>query len=503
LHDRSLSALPQIVAAAAVLGIAVSIVVRLAGQGAAPLTLLSRDARRSLPVTAVGNQEFVALEDLAALFQLSVREEAGAITVAYRTSTIVLTPDQSLASVSGRLISLPTAPTRVGGRWHVPLDFINRALAPVYSMRLDFRRASRLLVIGDIRVPSLTVRFEPLGNAVRVTIDATPPATSTITQEATRLTIRFDADALDLVALPTLPPQGLVQGIRRADPVSLALDLGPRHGGFRSVSQTTGNSARLLIDLAAAATETATPPTPSPPPPADLPQFGQPVSAIRTIAIDPGHGGEDQGTVGTSGLTEKNLTLAVARRLRSVIEGRLGVRVLLTRDEDRRVPVEERTAVANNNKADLFISLHANASMRPEASGAGIYGAAFDEAARASTTRALERVQVFGGGLRDIELVPWELAQIRHADYSLEFARVLEEQFRGRVPMAPRPVERAPFRVLESANMPAVLVEMGYLTNPAQESQLADTAFQAAFVQALYDAVIRFRDYLTAQAGDR
>ncbi len=506
MNDRSFSAFSQIVSAAAVLGIAAIIVVRLAGQGAAPVILLAREGRRALPVTSINNQEFVALDDLAAAFQLAVREESGAITVTYRASTIVLTPEQALASVSGRLISLPAPPTRAGGRWLVPLDFISRALAPVYDTRLDFRRASRLLVIGDLRVPILAVRYEALINAARVTIDATPPAASSITQDDGRLTIKFDADALD-VALPAVQPQGLVQAIRSVDAVTLALDLGPRYGGFRSSSQTTGNTTRLVIDFAGPATDTAAPslppPLPPPLPPADLPLFGQPVSAIRTIAIDPGHGGEDQGTAGAGGLTEKELTLAVARRLKAVIEGRLGVRVLLTRDEDRRVPLDERTAVANNNKADLFISLHANASMRPAASGASIYVAAFDESARASARRAPERVTVFGGGLRDIELVLWDLAQIRHVDHSIEFARILEQEFGDRVPLGPRPLERAPFRVLESANMPAVMVEMGYLTNAAQEKQLADPNFQNAFAQAVYDAVLKFRDYLTAQGGER
>ncbi len=154
MNNRSFSAFSQIVSAATVLGIAAIIVVRLAGQGAAPVILLAREGRRALPVTSINNQEFVALDDLAAAFQLAVREESGAITVTYRASTIVLTPDQALASVSGRLISLPAPPTRAGGRWLVPLDFISRALAPVYDTRLDFRRASRLLVIGDLRVPS-------------------------------------------------------------------------------------------------------------------------------------------------------------------------------------------------------------------------------------------------------------------------------------------------------------------------------------------------------------
>ena len=101
-------------------------------------------------------------------------------------------------------------------------------------------------------------------------------------------------------------------------------------------------------------------------------------------------------------------------------------------------------------------------------------------------------------GQRDIELVPWDLAQTRHVDQSTAFANVLREQLGNRVPLAPRAVDSAALRVLESANMPAVLIELGYLTNGDQEKLLAGDGFQTNFVQALYDAVVRFRDALAA-----
>src|SRR4029078_7020194 len=109
---------------------------------AAPtLTLLARDGRRSLALTLVADQEFIALDDLASTFQLAVREEAqGAITVSYNGRTIVLTAEQTLASVAGRLISLPAAPTRSGRRWLVPVEFISRALSLIYDTHLDFRK---------------------------------------------------------------------------------------------------------------------------------------------------------------------------------------------------------------------------------------------------------------------------------------------------------------------------------------------------------------------------
>jgi N-acetylmuramoyl-L-alanine amidase len=517
----SLSRLTVRIFAAAAVGSTLLVVHRLAGQTApppAPLTLLSRDGRRAIQVSLVGDQEFVALDDLAAVFQLAVREETlGAITVSYKTKTIVLTPDQALASVSGRLISLPAAPARSGRRWLVPVEFISRALAPIYDARLDLRKPSHLLIAGDLRVPRVTMRYDPAGASARLTIDIAPRATTTVSQENDRLSIKFDADALD-VAMPQIQPQGLVQAVRLADAVTLAIDLGPRFASFRASTQSLDSSARLVVDFTATQSDVVLPPAttvPAPPPPTPAPDLGalspdlnglnQAASAIRTVAIDPGHGGDDQGAVGPGGTREKDLTLAAARRLKAAIEARLGIRVLLTREDDRNVPLDDRTAVANNNKADAFISLHASGSPRSGNAGASILFAAFDkeEADAARAAQALGsasggRLPTFAGGSRDIELVLWDLAQTRYVEQSGELARILQEHLRDRVPLAPRAVDQAPLRVLESANMPAVLIEIGYLSNPNQEKQLISNEFQSAFVQSVVDAVVKFRDALDA-----
>ena len=107
----------------------------------------------------------------------------------------------------------------------------------------------------------------------------------------------------------------------------------------------------------------------------------------------------------------------------------------------------------------------------------------------------------FGGDSRDIEFVPWDLAQTATSATRTDLATLLEEQFHDHVPLAKRPVESAPLDVLESANMPAVLIEMGYLTNPEQEKQMAGAEFQNTFVQAVLDAVIKFRDPLDERRG--
>jgi N-acetylmuramoyl-L-alanine amidase len=214
--------------------------------------------------------------------------------------------------------------------------------------------------------------------------------------------------------------------------------------------------------------------------------------------IDPGHGGDDIGVKGGSTI-EKTVTLEVARRVKTLIEARLGLRVVLTREEDRAVPLDERASLANNNKADLFVSLHGNASFVPSLSGAEVFYLAVDEevdAVRRAAQADSVALPVLGGGTRTIDVVRWDMAQARHLESSAVLARLLEEELRTRVPMGPRPVQRAPLRVLVAANMPAVLLEMAYLTNAQQAQQAASAEFQTAVAQALYEMVLRFRAHL-------
>jgi N-acetylmuramoyl-L-alanine amidase len=445
----------------------------------------------------VGNQEMVALDDLAGAFQLNVRDDGGAITVAYKGRTIVLTPDQTIASVAGRLISLPAPPVRAGSRWFVPLDFVSRALAPIYDLRLDLRRSSHLLVAGDLRVPRVTIRHEPLAASARLTIDTVPSTTPAVTEQGNqRLLVRFDVDALD-VTIPVFQPTGFIQAVRILDATTLAIDLGQRFASYRATSTPLDNGTRLVVEVVGAQTE-VTPPQSAPiePPPA---AFGPP--GVRTIAIDAGHGGADAGARGPGGAAEKDVTLAIARRLRSAIETRLGLRVVMTRDEDRAVPLSDRTALANNNKADVFVTLHANGSFRPERSGATVGVAGFDQASMDREGVAPQRLPVAGGGTRDIEMLPWNLAQIQFRDKSERLAQILWTALSGRVSLAPNPIEHAPFRILESANMPAVLLEVGYMTNADEEKALTNGEAQNTIAQAVADAITRYRE-LTAPTAD-
>jgi N-acetylmuramoyl-L-alanine amidase len=495
---------------------------------AAPYAVLSADGRRTVAAAMVGDQEMLRLDDLAPMLQLTVREDraAKALTVSRGTSVVVLSLDQGLASISGKIVSLSAAPVRDGARWLVPPDAVSRALAPIAGVRTDVRRASRLIVLGDLRVPRITVQQEPGGPPTRVAIEITPRAAYTIVQEPRRLLVRFDADGLDLG--PINAGGGLVESVTATDPVTLAVALARDFGTFRAGTVPVDTaSSRLVIDLTAAgapapsalAKAQAAPPAqaaqPQPagaakPEMAAAPPAGLPVApppGVRTIVIDPGHGGDEHGTRGSTGVMEKDLVLDVARRLRNLLDSRLGLRVLLTRDDDRLVPHDERASIANNNKADLFISLHANSSPNRSARGAEVFYLSLDgfgaEARKLVESPEPKPVPVLGGGSRDIDLILWDMAQARHLSESAAFAMFVEEELRRRVEMGPNPVQQAPFRVLVAANMPAVLVEMGFLSNPEQEARLVSDEFKNRVVQSIFDAVVRYRGRLESQAAGR
>ena len=198
---------------------------------------------------------------------------------------------------------------------------------------------------------------------------------------------------------------------------------------------------------------------------------------------------------GAGGTLEKQVTLDVARRLKTVLESRMGVRVVLTRDDDRVVSPDERTATANNAKGDLFVSLHMSASPSAAMTGAAVYFMRLDregEETRREAGAQSSALPVLGGGTRVIETIRWDLAQARHVDDSGRLANLLAAALEGHVPMTPQPVQAAPLRVLAGLNMPAVLFEMGYLTNAEQEKRATAEDGRTVLVQAIYDAVNRF-----------
>jgi N-acetylmuramoyl-L-alanine amidase len=250
----------------------------------------------------------------------------------------------------------------------------------------------------------------------------------------------------------------------------------------------------------AAAAGTAPLQTPAPPPP-PTEEERERVDRLVIVALDAGHGGEDPGAIGPSGLREKDVVLAIARQLRRRLDAVPGMRVMMTRDGDYFVPLHERVRKARRVQADLFVSIHADAFHRPEARGASVYalstGAASSSAARWMASRENAADQVGGvnlGSVNDAQVLRAMLdmsttAQIK--DSLTVGSEVLQRIGRvGR--LHKRRVEQAGFAVLRAPDIPSILVETAFISNPEEETKLRDPAYQRQIVDALADGIRRY-----------
>jgi len=214
----------------------------------------------------------------------------------------------------------------------------------------------------------------------------------------------------------------------------------------------------------------------------------------RPIVVDPGHGGDDIGAQSSNGLTEKELTLAVARRLARVLEGR-GYAVRLTRDSDQSRALLDRTALANRLEAPVFVSLHANASTFSSVSGAETYYMSLDRAtdeAAAATADLENRPATASDDRSPLDLILWDLAQAEVLNESADLALAVQGRLNARLGLRDRGVKQAPFVVLTGATMPAILVEIGFLSNPEEEQKLDRPDHQQALAEAIADGVLDF-----------
>ena len=243
------------------------------------------------------------------------------------------------------------------------------------------------------------------------------------------------------------------------------------------------------------------PPQPPPPPAPPTASERQRVDRLIIVALDPGHGGEDPGAIGPTGLREKDVVLAVALALRARLNALPGMRVMMTRDADYFVALNERVRKARRVQADLFVSIHADAFFRPEARGASVFAlstrGASSTAARWMAQRENAADQVGGVNIaqvRDRQVLSAMLdmsttAQIKD---SLKLGQeVLTRMARvGRL-HKPR-VEQAGFAVLKAPDIPSILVETAFISNPEEETQLRDPVYRAELVEALAQGIQRY-----------
>jgi N-acetylmuramoyl-L-alanine amidase len=223
------------------------------------------------------------------------------------------------------------------------------------------------------------------------------------------------------------------------------------------------------------------------------------------IVIDAGHGGHDPGTIGRAGLQEKDLVLDVALRLERLVREQAGAEVVMTRSSDVFIPLEERTAIANTKKADLFLSIHANSSPNPRARGIETYFLSFAKNEHAEEVAARENA-ISQATLKDLQNLVKAIVVNSKIDESREFATEIQEALVGSLQardssLPDRGVHTAPFYVLIGANMPSILAEIAFVSHPGEEKLLKTADYREAIARSLFHGVARYLEALNRTAA--
>ncbi len=504
-----------------------------------------------------GDSSYFLLTDVARLAGAQPRRGAGRdrMSLINRRAVIQLTRDARRITVDGRALSL-SAPVRVSqGTWRVPGDLLVRALPALVGAGIRIapsetivarpavtepaKPAARPAVAGP---PAATVvpAVAPPRSAAPPPVGAAappPPETDSPGREApaapprtaarptlrstgrvelrvrsyptyTRIVLEADipleprlveTEGGLTVSFPEVSPRGWAGTRMLRDGLVATAELGEARGaaalvvaferppGARKVFRLE-DPPRVVLDFQRQGSRP--PPAPEGPGPEPL----------QTLVIDPGHGGHDVGAVGPTGLQEKELALDIARRLAALLQEELGVRVVLTRGRDQFIGLRERTTLANRERADLFVSIHVNAAPVAAATGTETYflsNEATDGAARRAAEYENRLIGVDAGprsGQPEVlRSILWDLAQSDFQQESSRVAEALQNHLDRALRRPSRGVKQAPFYVLGGAAMPAVLVEIGFISNPQEEQRLRDDGYRDRIARALAAGIAAYK----------
>jgi N-acetylmuramoyl-L-alanine amidase len=429
-----------------------------------------------LPTVSHQGRAYVALDRVATSLGTRLDATPGSIQAYLRTPGHVVTFTRNWAHVvvDGAPVVLD-APVRVkAGVWLVPQAFVERVLPRLTSVQPAAlpRAATARPQLEDLRLrsyPSFT----------RVVVETSSPLPYRA-EPGTAREARIRLVGLTGEARTEEVGDGLVSEIRleRAGADALLRVVFEDAPTAPRVTALT-DPHRLVLDFRRAGE--------------DVERGGAPAATpLRVIVLDAGHGGHDAGATGPSGLMEKDLVLDVTRRVARLVEEQLGVKVVLSRDGDHFVPLRDRTSFANRERADLFVSIHANAHRQTDSAGVETYflsSEATDNAARqvaASENSVVQLETPTARGRADVvKAILWDLAQSEFQAESSRLAEIVLDSMTQSLRIPNRGVKQAGFYVLGGAAMPAILVEIGFVTNPREERRLKDSRYRDEIARAI------------------
>jgi len=437
-----------------------------------------------LPTITHEGRAYVELSRVADTLKTKLEAPPDSAQARLRTGlhVVTFTKNWSRILVDGAPIVLDAPVVVRKGAWLVPETFVSQVLP---RLGLD----ATALTLDEMRTrsyPSFT----------RIVLETSGPVTYRLEPGAAReMRVRL----LGLTAEPQTEPiaDGFVEQARLeragADAL-LRVAFEGATGELRAAALT--DPPRLVLDFARPGETT--------------PRERQAFTPLRTIVLDAGHGGHDSGAVGPGGLMEKDLVLDVTRRVAKLLEDKLDVKVKLSRDSDTFVALRDRTSFANRERADLFVSIHANAHRVAASEGVEVYflsSEATDSAARqvAATENSVAQMEKPANGKANgradiVKSILWELAQSEYQAESSRLAETVLDTMTQALKIPNRGVKQAGFYVLGGAAMPAILVEIGFVTNPREEKRLKDSRYRDEIARAILSGLGDYKRTWDARA---
>ncbi len=445
------------------------------------------------PFGTIGGREFVVSDAARALgFTVASDAGTGVLTISGQGHQILVGPGTAQVPVDRRIIPISAPARLVAGALYAPADFFDKVLFPLAGAAGTWDAGRRVWTLIPAGPPPLLIEVAVVHVApsTQVVLRLSGAAKVETAMSEKGFQVRFLETRID----PPFPEKRyedpLVAAVRFAgDTATIEF----REPDLAARAYPLTSPDRLVVEIGRrAAAPVPGSETAAPAPLAAAPQL--------TIVVDPGHGGTETGAIGLGGLQEKDTTLKIARRLAATLPKVLSCRTVLTRDTDVLLSLDDRTSIANHERADLFLSVHANSSRSASAQGSETYYLSLEAsdkisqevASRENASNGAAPLPAGDTGNPDLDFILWDLAQSAHLKESSELAEAIQVELNAVSDTSSRGIKQAPFRVLVGARMPAVLVEVAFISNAEEEKRLRSPEFQQTLADAVARAVAGF-----------
>jgi N-acetylmuramoyl-L-alanine amidase len=449
----------------------------------------------ALKSQTIDKTTYLPLVDIVRHMGLAYTDATAALTftIQGQNSRLILTPGSAFISLNERAVLLQNPIRRESGQWLVPLDFLSQGLSRISGIEFRYRPGDPRMFAGNVTPAELVMNAQSLGATTRLTLRTGTPVEVELQRDAAqhRVVLLLKGKPIDPGLERLNYKDRLVSSIAFEDADGVARIVIGTTDEVRDVRITAAEENRVYFAdfIRETVTEAAPAATTAPATAGVAKPDVLPVNtSVRVIVIDPGHGGSDNGAANTATL-EKDLTLALARRLRTALQSRLGTSVALTRDSDVLLTSEARAQIANNNQAGLFVSLHVGYSPNKADPGSSIYIMKPDFAAGPPPLPGAAPTTT-GARL----FLPWYMAYRTNQQASQILATQLQQDLNQTLPGWKFPLRSGPIGVLASVTMPAVAIELGNLNNDVSAQTLVDPVFQMKVAATMAAAIEKFTE---------